>query len=222
MKFIKVALLNTLFILFLYGRGYSQNNVTIHVGEELSKTHSWETTDSKCYGESSYTLEGEHTANWVDFNVDRNSGEILFTGSTLEPGLYTVSYKNHYDVEVLDRCEPEIDKVSFEITVQNSAPKINSSANKNAKEGSRYSYSVNANDPNGHDLNYNLVNGPKWLSLSDKTLSGTPGYDQSGTYGIKIKVDDGYGGVDTQSFTLTVSNVNRPPSIDSSPPTSAI
>src|SRR5699024_8857998 len=99
---------------------------------------------------------------------------------------------------------------------------INSSANKNAKEGSRYSYSVNANDPNGHDLNYNLVNGPKWLSLSDKTLSGTPGYDQSGTYGIKIKVDDGYGGVDTQSFTLTVSNVNRPPSIDSSPPTSAI
>lgn len=221
MKFIKIALLNIIIILFVAIPGFSQSNETIQAGEELSKTHTWETTDSKCYEESNYTLNDSHTADWVTFNIDRDNGTILFTGSTLEPGTYTVSYRNNYKVEVLDRCEPEFNSVSFEITVENNAPKINSSPEKNAQEGEKYSYTIEATDPDGDDLSYNLTKAPDWASISGNTISGTPGFSAAGKYDFVVEVSDGIAS-DSQSFTVTVNSTDRPPSISSSPPTSAV
>lgn len=221
MKFIRNILISSIFVLCLANIGYSQSNETIQAGEQLSKNYSWETTDSQCFEESYLRIEDSHTADWVNFDIDRSNGTISYSGSTLEPGTYTVHYSNHWEVDVLDRCEPESDYVSFEITVENNPPSITSSANTSAKEGSSYSYSVDAEDSNGHSLNYSKTSGPSWLSFSGNTLSGTPGYGASGSYNVDIRVSDGYGGTDTQSYTLNVSNTNRSPSINSNPPTSA-
>src|SRR5699024_3092460 len=62
-----------------------------------------------------------------------------------------------------------------------------------------------------------LHKGPDWLSLDGNHLHGTPGMDAQGEHEVKIKVSDVHGGNDTQGYTLTVDNINQPPSIDSSP-----
>src|SRR5699024_8279895 len=115
------------------------------------------------------------------------------------------------------------DTQSFSLTVnnKNQAPNIDSSPPTSANEGSSYSYSIDASDPDGDELAYSLNEGPSWLSLSGNILSGTPGNNAAGSHNIEIEVSDGNGGTDTQSYTLDVSNTNRSPSIDSSPPTSA-
>ena len=47
--------------------------------------------------------------------------------------------------------------------------------------------------------------------LSGNTLSGTPSQEHVGTHDINITVSDDNGGIATQSFTLTVNNVNDAP-----------
>src|SRR5699024_9973301 len=102
----------------------------------------------------------------------------------------------------------------------NQPPSIDSSPVKNGKEGSAYEYVVDGSDPDGDNLSFSLVSGPDFLSFTDNTLSGKPGYNKADEYNIEIKVSDGNAS-DSQSFTLTINNVNRAPSISSSPPTSA-
>jgi hypothetical protein len=219
MKAIKAVIGGVFIVFFFVGNVYSQGDETIQAGDQLSKTLSWSNTDSQCFEESNITFNDAHDADWVNFDIDRTNETVSLSGTTLEPGTYTVSYMNNYEVDVLDQCQPEFDSFTFDITVQNSDPNINSSPVNSINEGDSYSYSVNANDSNGHSLSYTKISGPGWLAMSGNDLSGTPDYDASGSYSIEVEVTDGYGGTDNQSFTLTVDNSNRAPSITSNAPT---
>lgn len=108
---------------------------------------------------------------------------------------------------------------TLEVNNTNRSPSIDSSPATSATEGSSYSYSIEASDPDGDDLSFSIDEGPGWLSLSGNMLSGTPGHNDAGDHSVKVSVSDGNAN-DSQSFTITVNNSNRPPSIDSSPPTS--
>ena len=73
--------------------------------------------------------------------------------------------------------------------------------------GTAYSYSVTASDADGDALTFTGTTLPNWLSLTDNgnntaSLSGTP--TTGGTYNVVITVDDGNGGIATQSFDITV------------------
>jgi len=111
------------------------------------------------------------------------------------------------------------DTQSFTITVANSndAPYFTSSPLTSATQDVLYSYSVNASDPDAGDtLAFTASIKPTWLTLTDNgdgtaTLTGTPNNENVGDNQVKLNVFDLAGLIDTQTFTITVENVNDPP-----------
>jgi hypothetical protein len=97
----------------------------------------------------------------------------------------------------------------------------------NAVQDVLYTYEAFALDPDPNEtqlLRFSLTSAPPWLSLTDNlngtaTLSGSPANsDVTGDGSVVLIVSDPDGLTDTQSFEITVDNVNDPPVFMSSPP----
>lgn len=88
-----------------------------------------------------------------------------------------------------------------------------------AVEDSLYSYDVEATDDDGDTLTYSLVVHPVGMAIDPSTglISWTPTNVDVGLDSVEVRVADGRGGTDSQSFTITV--VNTPPTISSVPDT---
>jgi hypothetical protein len=119
------------------------------------------------------------------------------------------------------------DEQSFSISVANvnDAPAFTSTPVTTGTQDVLYSYAVTTSDPDGDDLAITATKSPGWLTLADNrdgtaTLVGTPLNDDVGVHAVTLNVSDGTLS-DEQSFTITVSNVNEPPSFTSSPATAA-
>ena len=101
----------------------------------------------------------------------------------------------------------------------------------NATQDVFYTHSVVAEDPDPNEtrlLVFSLSAAPAWLSLTDNfdgsaTLSGTPGNaDVTAGDSVVVVVSDPSGLTDTQSFQITVDNVNDQPIFVSDPPLTAV
>ncbi|MFC1961884.1 putative Ig domain-containing protein [Chloroflexota bacterium] len=109
---------------------------------------------------------------------------------------------------------------SFTITVLNTndAPVFTSDPETFITEDETYTYNIIANDVDIEDeLTIAAPTLPGWLSFTDKgngtaIISGVPGDGEGGEHGVKLEVTDGVEIV-TQGFTITVFNVNDPPTI---------
>jgi len=84
----------------------------------------------------------------------------------------------------------------------------------NMEEIGTQAFTVTASDPDSDPLKYS------W-SLNTKVVAGqiaasfnyNPGYNDSGTYVLKVSVSDGKGGIAEHPWNVTVTNKNRPPII---------
>ena len=115
--------------------------------------------------------------------------------------------------------------VTVSVAAINDAPTVaNAIPNQTAAEDSAFSFTFAANtfaDVDVTDtLTYSaqLAGGgalPSWLSFDavTRTLSGTPANGDVGTFSIDIIADDGNGGVVTDTFSITVVNVNDAPTV---------
>jgi hypothetical protein len=77
-------------------------------------------------------------------------------------------------------------------------------------QGTQYSFTPTASDPDGNTLTYSITNPPVWATFNTATgqLSGTPGAQHVGaTSGIVITVSDGTLTASLPAFTLTVQAV---------------
>jgi hypothetical protein len=118
-----------------------------------------------------------------------------------------------------------IDTQNFSITVTggNASPTIDSAPVTTATVGQAYSYDVNASDGDGDTLTYSLDVQPLGMSInaSSGLISWTPSAGQEGSRGVTVRVSDGNGGIDTQSFSINVASAppppNTAPTISSSP-----
>jgi RHS repeat-associated protein len=73
--------------------------------------------------------------------------------------------------------------------------------------GQTFIYDVEALDPDNDTLTYTLTTAPAGMTISlAGQVSWTPTAADLGQQPVTIRVDDGVGGFDTQSFTLTVTN----------------
>jgi uncharacterized repeat protein (TIGR01451 family) len=106
----------------------------------------------------------------------------------------------------------------FELTViGNHRPEFATAPITTATEGVMYTYQITATDLDAGDaLTISAPVKPSWLILIDShdqtaVLSGRPGSDDVGEHPISLRVRDLAGEVGTQSFLLTVDNVNDPP-----------
>jgi len=78
-----------------------------------------------------------------------------------------------------------------------------------------YSYQSEAIDGNGNTLTYSLVNGPNGMAINPSTglLTWAPLQNQQGQHPVTIRVTDGQGGTDEQSFTVNVLGFDSAPTI---------
>ncbi len=102
--------------------------------------------------------------------------------------------------------------VLFEAT--NTDPVISSVPVTGGAVGENYRYDVEASDADGDTLTYTLTAAPAGMTINDATgvIDWTPA--ASGAYSVSVQVEDGRGGVATQSFEVVVedgANVNSPP-----------
>lgn len=110
---------------------------------------------------------------------------------------------------------------SYDLTVTaNYAPQIQSFPLSSAEQGEHYEYQLVVTDADSDSISYELINPVAGMSIdSDGLMTWTP--NSSGSFQIEVVVNDGFGGTDSQTFTLEV--VQLPPNpIDIAPPLSRI
>lgn len=100
------------------------------------------------------------------------------------------------------------DEQSFTLrVVENTSPEITSEAVVYATKGAPYTYDVEATDADGDVLTYSLVTFPENMTINATTglIEWVPNGDQVGDHGVTVRVEDGKGGSDSQTFTITVT-----------------
>ena len=116
---------------------------------------------------------------------------------------------------------------SYDLTVttspSNGPPAITSTPRLDAVVGRPYRLDLEAVDPDGDPVVWTLVEGPRGmaLGLASGVLTWLPAADQIGGHTVTVRAEDPFSAAATQTFTLAVSAVNRPPVIASVPPTGA-
>jgi len=98
-------------------------------------------------------------------------------------------------------------------------PELDPIGHKVIDEGQALSFTITATDPNGDSLNFptpELPEGATFVDNGDNTasFSWTPQFDQAGFYEVTFVVSDG-ALEDSETITIAVRDVNRPPILDS-------
>jgi hypothetical protein len=105
-------------------------------------------------------------------------------------------------------------RFGFDITILgagNAAPFFSSALGTQATEGVEYTSLVEVTDPDGHDVNVEILTGCTGLSIaalgaqpSVVSLLWTPGATQNGLHEVVLRATEGHGGSAVQTFTLDV------------------
>ncbi len=101
----------------------------------------------------------------------------------------------------------------------NHPPQFVTTAPTSATVGQLLRYDANATDPDNNPLSYDLVVEPDGMAVDPTTgtVVWTPSASQLGPQNVTLRVQDGKGGVDLQSFTVNVTQADTPPVITSTP-----
>jgi len=100
----------------------------------------------------------------------------------------------------------------------NYPPVIYSTAPVQADVNAVYNYAVEATDPNNDVLSYSLLTAPSGMTINagNGLIQWLPA--QAGDFNVEVQVNDGQGGVDNQTFTITVAPPpNQPPTANAGP-----
>ena len=173
--------------------------------------YSYTFTASDIDADDLLTLSATTLPAWLSFNS--TSGVLSGTPTNDNVGQHAVA------LTVSDTAGSS-ETQSFTITVANvnDAPAISSSAITSVTESQAYSYTFEANDIDiGDSVTLAATTKPAWLSFNEETgvLSGTPSNNHVGDHSVVLTATDSSGVVTTQSFTITVANVNTAPTVSS-------
>ena len=105
-------------------------------------------------------------------------------------------------------------------TFNNQKPTIDSTAPTEATQGERYTYQVDASDPDADPLIFEVVLAPFGMAIDEQTglIVWEPTFDQVGTHDVILRVRDDFAGVALQKWAITVASENYAPEIVSTPP----
>jgi RHS repeat-associated protein len=155
-------------------------------------------------GAVSYTL----TLAPAGMVIDADSGLLSWLPEAGDVGLHQV---------VIEAIDSTGDKahLGYRLTVRagNSAPQIVSSPGHTVVAGNIYRYLVLANDSDGDALTYALDQGPTGMAIDPVTglMIWTTSKTAIGTHPVALSVRDCCGGLDQQTFDLTVEADVIPP-----------
>jgi hypothetical protein len=118
-----------------------------------------------------------------------------------------------FDVTASDGALTATKHVTVKITAVNDPPVITSASTATGTEQAWFTYSAEANDPEGKTLTTSFQNVPAWLHVSGQTVSGTP-TEGVLTASFTFTVSDG-SIARSRTVTITIQPVNDPPVITS-------
>jgi hypothetical protein len=104
----------------------------------------------------------------------------------------------------------DVETVIITVNHTDNSPVINPVGDKSVDENVNLTFTVSATDPDGNDITYSAQNLPAGATFINQTFNWTPNYDQAGTYQVTFVASDGRL-EDTETVTITVNNINRPP-----------
>ncbi|HTM07865.1 MAG TPA: Ig-like domain-containing protein [Verrucomicrobiae bacterium] len=188
-------------------------NITMNEGQVLQFTLS--ATDPDGDG-LSFTAANLPTGAGV---TDNHNGTAVFNWT---PGFTQAGNYANVTVTVTDNGTPaQSASQSFTITVGNvnRPPVLGAIGNRATGEGVLLQFTITATDPDGDGLSFAAANLPTGAGLTDNhngsaTFAWTPAAGQTGNYpNVTVTVTDNGSPAQSasQSFTITVGNVNRPP-----------
>lgn len=123
------------------------------------------------------------------------------------PGSPLPEVCNNFD----DDCDGEVDEGG--VCVVNQPPTITSSPVTAATEGQSYTYDADGTDPDGDPLTFSLPLAPDGMTINAGTgvISWTPGTGQVGQRDVTVRLEDGQGGIDFQTYIIDVAAINEAP-----------
>jgi sugar lactone lactonase YvrE len=136
----------------------------------------------------------------------------------------TGSFDIQYTISLLPLADGSLlftdtnnNRVRMLVPTPNQPPVLAAINNETLNEGQMRTLSFSASDGNGDPLSFTINNKPGFATFTDSgtgaaSLQLAPGFTDAGTYQISLTVSDG-DATDTKSFTVTVSDVNRPPTV---------
>ncbi len=153
--------------------------------------------------------------------IDRTTGLISWTPTAAEAGAATAT------VRVLDgHGGSTLQAIALAVAAiaVNHPPQLTSFAPTTLVAGGTYRYAATATDPDADPLVFSLPVHPAGMAIDPATgqVIWTPNLDQTGTSSVLLRVSDGRGGVDVQSFEITVQAPEIPPVFDSTPVMAAV
>jgi hypothetical protein len=143
--------------------------------------------------------------------LDPYTGEFTFSPDFTQHGSYT-----NVTFQVSDGEATDEKTITITVNDVNAAPVLAAIGNRSVDENSELSFTLSATDADLNGLTFSASNLPAGATLDPSTgaFSWTPTYSQSGTYpGVVFTVtDDGTPNLsDSETITITVTNVNREP-----------
>jgi hypothetical protein len=148
--------------------------------------------------------------------IDSTTGLITWTPTAGQLGA------NEVTVQVRDGRQGEAAQ-TFTIQVvvdsENQAPRFVSTPGTAAIVERSYSYQARAADANSDPLQFDLVVKPEGMTVDAATgmVNWRPKGDQVGPHDVFLRVRDGRGGMDLQTYQIVVSPANTAPVITSEP-----
>jgi hypothetical protein len=128
-----------------------------------------------------------------------------WTPTAGQVGSYQVTFT------VSDGQSQDSETITITVTAPNHAPVLGAIGGKSVRENESLSFSVSATDADaGDSLSYSATGLPSGAEFSGGTFRWQPEYDQAGSYQVTFVVSDGRD-QDSETVTIVVANVNRPP-----------
>lgn len=153
---------------------------------------------------------------WASFNS--TTGRLAGTPGSAHVGVYT-----NVTIGVSDgTAQAELLPFTINVTASNAPPTISGNPANTVLENVAYVFQPSASDPDGDPLTFTISNRPAWATFNGSTgrLQGTPDAGDVGTYGnIRISATDGAATANLAAFSVTVTEVNDPPTISGTPAT---
>ena len=151
--------------------------------------------------ELTYSVEGEPTG------ASLSAQTFSWKPSSAQVGTYEVTF-------TVEDGRGGSDSQSVTINVEaNQIPELASIGPHSAEEGSALTIILGGSDADGDALTYAVERPPTGAVLSEQTFRWTPSFSQAGEYEITFTVEDGRGGIDRETVTITVGDINRAPEL---------
>lgn len=144
------------------------------------------------------------TASGVPGNATFTEQTFSWTPSSDEIGSYQVTFT------ASDGTAQDSETVMIIVQRPNTAPILAAIGGQSVSENEPLTFSINATDADGDAISYSLTNAPSGAHLTGQAFSWTPSYSQAGSYDVTFVASDGRD-QDSQTVTISVANVNRPP-----------